>query len=56
MDSNGKTTNQHISTARAGGTSTDVTIVLQFKNLLDSIWTGWSPPVTTIQPENKVYS
>jgi hypothetical protein len=38
------------------GTSTDVTTVLQFKNLLDSIWTGLSPPVTTIQPGNRVYS
>jgi hypothetical protein len=33
-----------------------VTMVLQFKNLLDSIWTGLSPPVTTIQLGNKVYS
>jgi hypothetical protein len=33
-----------------------MTMVLQIKNLLDSIWTGLSPPVTIIQPGNRVYS
>jgi hypothetical protein len=33
-----------------------MTTVLEFKNLLDSIWTELSPLVTTIQPGNRVYS
>jgi hypothetical protein len=33
-----------------------MTMVLEFKNMFDSIWMELSPLITTIQPGNRVYS